>query len=345
MDPKTMFTVKKNILASAILASLLPCSAAETTPAYSMVLVGGGLNTCSSQSSAACRERSQFPSNAKTSEQYAISLAMVRQIGQSAVWPSSRSTERQQTQAILTQLLADFGSAPMPETEFLQRWRLVKVAQPSGEISGETLYQQLSELELNLILDHLQQPVLDANQQRQPELASLAQTTDPFSVEIYQKISELAGKVRQKPGKPKILVVTASGRDPLVAVDFYLSAFLQTGADVEWLPLNAAYQAAQQEKIAGKASCAKLPQHLAQIHGSYQRGVVFPDLMQQLQQFCQHGPAGAVAKINAADAIFFNGGDCKPSANACTPVDWWWPAPVQEQPSKPVAFLPGGQFR
>ncbi len=303
---------------SPVLPKLLPalalCSAASAAtasmkfPEYSMVLVGGGLHTCSSQSRSSCSDNPQFAANAKSTELYALSLPRIRDISQSAVWPQSRAEQRQQTQAILSQLMLDFGTTAMTEDELRQRLRLAKVELAGQTISGEILYQQLSELELNLMFDLLQQPQL-SQQQRLREQASLAQTKDQFSVEIYKKISELAGKVRQKPGKPVVLVVTASSRDPLAAVDFYQSAFAETGAEARWLPLNAAYQAAQQQKTAGKASCEQLPQYLADIHGSYNRAAVYPDLFADLQAFCQQGPAAAVAQIEQADAIFFNGGD------------------------------------
>ncbi len=302
---------KKNrkLLTLSLFSATSMVAATPQFPEYSMVLVGGGLHTCSSQGRASCQDNPQFPAEAKTAESYAISMPRIIEIVQSPVWPASRAEQQQQTKTILSQLLLDFGPAAMSEDEFLQRWRVTQVTQAGKTVSGETLYQQLSELELNLIFDLLQQAKTGPKQQRQREIASLAQTKDKFSVEVYEKISELAAKVRQKPGKPLILVVTASSRDPLSAVDFYLSAFAQTGADVQWLPLNAAYQAAQQQKTAGKASCQQLPQYLADIHSSYGRAAVYPDLMQQLTEFCQQGPAHAVAQIQQADAIFFNGGD------------------------------------
>lgn len=299
----------KLLPALALFSATSAAAASPKFPEFSMVLVGGGLHTCSSQSRSACLDNPQFAANAKSSERYALSLPRIRDINQSAVWPQSRAQQRQQTQAVLSQLLLDFGTTTMTEDELRQRWRLATVVSNGRNISGETLYQQLSELELNLIFDLLQQPQLAGKQQRQREQASLAQTKDPFSVEIYEKITELAGKVRQKPGKPVVLVITASSRDPLSAVDFYQSAFAETGAEARWLPLNAAYQAAQQQKTVGKASCEQLPQYLAGIHGSYNRAAVYPDLFAELQVFCQQGPAAAVAQIEQADAIFFNGGD------------------------------------
>lgn len=309
----------------------VPATATATLPDYSLVLVGGGLRTCSSQSRSACKANSTFAKAAKTTEWYALSLDSIRSISQAPVWHDNRASQRQQTQLLLSQLLADFGSAPMSETQLLQRWRAASLSPAGGQPknntqSGEALYQQLSEQELNLVLDMLQQPALGPDRQRQKEQASLSQTEDGFSVEIYNKISELAAKVRQNKHhtgtaqeRPLILVVTASSRDPLAAVDFYQSAFAQTGARVQWLPLNAAYQAAWQQAgaasghkepgKAGAAACLQLPQYLADIHGSYNRGVVYPDLMQQLTSFCQQGPSAAVAQIEQADAVFFNGGD------------------------------------
>lgn len=295
------------VLALSSAASI--ATATPQFPEYSMVLVGGGLHTCSSQNQAACSVNPTFAIDAKATEQYALNLTRIRDISQSAVWSLSRAEQRQQTQAILSQLLLDFGTTAMTEHELRQRLRLAKVAMAGQTISGETLYQQLSELELNLVFDLLQQPLRAEQGQRQREQASLAQTQDLFSVEIYKKITELAAKIRQKPGKPVILVVTASGRDPFAAADFYQSVFAETGADARWLPLNAAYQAAQQQKTAGKASCDQLPQYLASIHGSYNRAAVYPDLFANLQALCQQGHAAAVAEIQQADAIFFNGGD------------------------------------
>lgn len=294
--------------ALALYSAASVAAASSTFPEFSMVLVGGGLHTCSSQSRSSCAENPQFAGSSKSTELYALSLPSIRAISQSAVWPQSRAEQRQQTQAILSQLMLDFGTTAMTEDELRQRLRLAKVELAGQTISGETLYQQLSELELNLMFDLLQQPQL-SQQQRKREQASLAQTKDKFSVEIYEKITELAAKVRQKSGKPVVLVVTASSRDPLAAVDFYQSAFAETGAEARWLPLNAAYQTAQQQKTAGTASCDRLPQYLADIHGSYNRAAVYPDLFAELQAFCQQGPAAAVTQIEQADAIFFNGGD------------------------------------
>lgn len=305
----------KTVLVPILVPALALYSAASVAaaspkfPEFSMVLVGGGLHTCSSQSRSSCAENPQFAGSSKSSELYALSLPRIRDISQSRVWPQSRADQRQQTQAVLSQLLLDFGTGPMTEDELRQRFRLAIVALKGRNISGETLYQQLSELELNLIFDLLQQPQFLDKQQRKREQASLAQTKDKFSVEIYEKITELAAKVRQKSGKPVVLVITASSRDPLAAVDFYQSAFAETGAEARWLPLNAAYQTAQQQKTAGTASCDRLPQYLADIHGSYNRAAVYPDLFAELQAFCQQGPAAAVMQIEQADAIFFNGGD------------------------------------
>src|SRR5690606_20900845 len=123
------------------------------------------------------------------------------------------------------------------------------------------------------------------------------------------KIVELAQQVAGPTRKPRLLVVTASGRDPYAAVDFYTNLFEEAGAEVSWLPINAAYRAAQQNRVDNDPSCAQLPQYLAAYHGTYQRERIYPDLMQQQMTFCQQGSAAAVEQIRRADAIFINGGD------------------------------------
>ncbi|OYW91487.1 MAG: cyanophycinase, partial [Alishewanella sp. 32-51-5] len=141
---------------------------------------------------------------------------------------------------------------------------------------------------------------------RLTEQVGLTQTSDQHSAELYREFVRLAATKASNKGRsaPKLLMVTASSRDPFAAVDFYLDAFRQAGAEVEWLPLTAALQAAMQAQ-----NCQALPQFLAEIHGSYRREQVYADLYALKLQACQAGSKALVAKIAAADGIFFNGGD------------------------------------
>lgn len=280
---------------------------------YSMILVGGGLHSCSSMNSAQCRAghplKTSAAGQAKSSEIYQISTQAISRIDGAAVWTAGRQPERQQVRRVLVQLLQQHGGQRWQAKDLLEAIDTVLLTQPVTEFNGLALSEHLSEAELNLLLDELEQPVLDSQQRRLTERVDLSGGTDSFSEEIYRKIAEQAAKINKNGDKTRILVVTASSRDPFAAVDFYLDVFRQTmpaaQLEVSWLPLNAAYQRAQQQNN----GCRQLAGYLRDIHRTYNRAAVYPDLMARLQRFCQDGATAAVAQIRSADAIFFNGGD------------------------------------
>mgnify|MGYP005842258629 CR=1 FL=1 len=284
-------------------------------PDYSMVLVGGGLKTCSSANVRHCSEPDIFSDSAKSADVFQLSAENIANVADKLFWGEERVIEQQQTLAVLDFIRSRTSSERITERELLRLWRSAETEMDGIWVSGRANYSSLTERELNFVLDQLQVMAISPNAgrrsspPRQKEFADLARTADAFSVEIYQKIVSLAQQVAGPQRKPRLLVVTASGRDPFAAVDFYTNLFEEAGADVSWLPINAAYQAAQASKIAGKASCDNLPQYLEQYHGSHQRERIYPDLMQQLRKFCQQGSAQAVELIRRSDAIFFNGGD------------------------------------
>lgn len=303
-------------------AALLACSASAANingdkkfPDYSMVLVGGGLQTCSSTSVRDCSVQDVFTEAAKSAEHYQISAEYLANIANKDFWGEERIIEQQQTLALLEFLRGRIGNERITERELLRLWRSAEIEIDGIWVSGRVNYGALTDRERNFVLDQLQvMATQDSTAKRtaatrQKEFADLSQTKDGFTVEIYRKIVELAQQVAGPARKPRVLVVTASGRDPFAAVDMYTNVFTEAGADVSWLPINAAYQAAQEITTDGKASCNQLPQLLAQLHGTYQRSRIYPDLMQQLTAFCQAGTDKAVDEIKRADAIFINGGD------------------------------------
>jgi len=306
-----------------IAASLLACSVSAATtgaskkfPDYSLVLVGGGLQSCSSVNTRGCSAPDVFSAAAKSADVFSVSTAHLNNIAGDSFWNPERAIEQQQTLALLEFVRSRINNEQVSERELLRLWRSAEIEIDGIWVSGKENYSQLSDRERNFVLDQLQVMATAQDNttrrrtaQRQKEYANLAQTSDAFSIELYRKIVELAQQVAGPARKPRLLVVTASSRDPFAAVDFYTNLFTEAGADVRWLPINAAYQAAQQKRVDNKPSCAQLPQYLAAYHGTYQRERVYPDLMQQLREFCQQGTAAAVEQIRRADAIFINGGD------------------------------------
>ncbi|MDX1539453.1 cyanophycinase [Arsukibacterium sp.] len=284
----------------------------KSMPEYSMLLMGGGLATCSSTSTRHCSNEDVFSAAAKKHSLFQLSAEHLQAINSSGFWSEDRIIEQQQTLAVLEFLRGQLGSEPVSERELLRLWRGAEIEVDGIWVSGRNVYAGLSSRELNFVLDQLEVPVMvsnDANRsnQRSREYADLANTKNNFTVELYQKFVAMAQQIAGDKRKPRILVVTASSRDPFAAVDFYTNLFAETGADVSWLPISAAYQAAWQG--GDKNSCAELDKHLAEQHGSYQRQRVYPDLMAQKLDFCQAGIKASLAQIRRADGIFFNGGD------------------------------------
>lgn len=321
---QTFIKTSTALLIAVTLNCALSVRASAELPEYSMVLVGGGLKSCSSMNLQQCQSGHQFTSRAgvaaKTTELYLLSPQAIHRIAGSTSWQAQRQAERQQLISILTSLQQQHGRRTFTASD-LQQAMQVAAGELGQGVDAKALLADLSEPEWNLLFDELQVPVLDTQQRRLPEQVSLPAGKDSFSREIYEKIGDLAAKINKDGGKTKILVVTASSRDPFAAVDYYLDIFRQTlpaaQLDVSWLPLNAAYQRAQQTPD----GCQRLPDYLRDLHRTYNRATVYPDLFSQLIQFCQQGAAGAVAQIEAADAIFFNGGDQSLTLQALTKPD------------------------
>jgi len=86
-------------------------------------------------------------------------------------------------------------------------------------------------------------------------------------------------------------------------VDFYRGVFEQAGAEVVWLPLDAALRAA---RSAGQ--CDRLEHFQARLLGSFDRARVWPRRYAEQTGFCRDAGRGT-ALIERVDGIFFNGGD------------------------------------
>ncbi|CAM5190034.1 cyanophycinase [Alishewanella longhuensis] len=270
---------------------------------YDLMLVGGGLATCSSMSGRSCSDQAKFSKLAKTSNAYLLHPTTLQLFAGAELFTAERASLQQQ-------LVTLFNSLPqgklLTESQLVEQWRSFQATE-ALTVSGEELWQLLSDRELNAVLDYLEVPTLSADgKYRLTEQVDLAQTTHAESAELYRQFVQLATKKAQAKGREqaKVLVVTASSRDPFAAVDFYLDAFRQAGAAAQWLPLTAALQRAITAQ-----NCAALPQYLANIHGSYRREQIYADLFTSKQQLCEKGSSAVVALIADADGIFFNGGD------------------------------------
>lgn len=274
---------------------------------YDMLLMGGGVAMCSSMQPQHCVGDVKM-SNAKTATLVSLDPIAIEQLARSSFWLPSRHAVQQQVMQVLAVLQSKWAQQPMTDRTFLQHFRQLQLPATATTmaIDGAALLAQLQDAEIDLILDSLEiyQASAADSRVRLTEQAFPDSTKDQFSLELYREFVEQAA-LRRPTSRPKVLVMTASGRDPFAAVDFYLDLFQKLGADATWFPLNAASQAAARQQ----QDCSSLELEMQQRQGSFQRGRVYPDLMAQQLAFCQQGETAALALLQQADGIFINGGN------------------------------------
>ena len=173
-----------------ISATLLVCSVSAVQandkkfPDYSMVLVGGGLQTCSSTNTRHCSVKDNFSDAAKSSDLFQLSAANLANIADKTFWGEERVIEQQQTLAILEFVRSRVTSEQISERELLRLWRSAETEMDGIWVSGRTNYAALTERELSFVLDQLQVMVVGkdsakrSSAPRLKEYADLANTSD-----------------------------------------------------------------------------------------------------------------------------------------------------------------------
>ncbi|MCC5452523.1 hypothetical protein LMJ53_12410 [Rheinheimera sp. UJ51] len=273
---------------------------------YDVMLLGGGMPICSSLAPAHCAEEASFSALAKTQLRYALDPSQLQLLAAAPIFSSERQALQQQVVALLSLLQTTFNGE-FTATELTTLWRALPAQPESDALSGEALWQALSEREHKAILDYLEVATFSADRQyRLTEQADLANSLDQQAVALYQQLVSLATAKATSKGRSqaKVLLITAAASDPFASVDLYLDIFRQAGAEVAWLPLNAALTRALSSK-----NCAALADAFAEQHGRYRREQVYADRFAYQQQLCQKGENELIKHIQQADALFFSDGD------------------------------------
>ena len=113
--------------------------------------------------------------------------------------------------------------------------------------------------------------------------------------------SAAAGSPRKdKSGKPRIVILTASSNDVFEYVSYYLSLFEAAGADAQWLPLEPALIRAK--------DCSRLDALRFEWNGVHSRSTNYPELAKVQREACLK-PERMQELVDSADAFFINGGD------------------------------------
>jgi len=286
-----------------LLSAICTTSFAKQTSKQShLFLVGGGLKTCSSMTIKNCKfnivtNKLQIEEG-KKGALYQIDKKTINLVKK--IWPDSFNKQNQKKIIKLLTLISR-----KEKQQLLSKSHLRSLFK---KYDNQRITHQINDAEYYLLLDLLEQPVLKKNTTtRVKESVALTESTHTFSTEIYQKFVSLAQQITTKKA-PKILVLTASARDPFEAVDFYQSTFTQAGGDTDWLPLDATLNRLIQQKGNRNQVCQNLASTRLAVQGSANREFIYPDLAKQQLQACL-SPDKIVQAISQADGIFINGGD------------------------------------
>lgn len=127
------------------------------------------------------------------------------------------------------------------------------------------------------------------------------------------------------PEPAKVLLITASSYNPYEWVSYYRQVFQAAGAQVLWLPIEAAWsqQTAAESTAETAADCSAIERGRLAMSGQLRRAELYPAEAAEQQQFCQH-PARLLQLVEQADAVFINGGDQTLTLRALTDARGQW---------------------
>ena len=275
----------------AFVMSSLAVAQDETDNYRHLMMIGGGLQLCSSFNVNNCDDADWIDSDKMRTDRY-LNLSEKFRIEATSdrVWSAYREDVRKKVVDVLElihdRVNEDIMSERVFEREFTRRATL-------------PTYNLLSDAEYAKIIDLLEAPMSSEF----PEVVNVDESLNKKSAELYRRFTEVASQNVGADEKPVIYFSTSASRDPYDAIDFYHSVFTQLGADARWLPLDSAVVAARAE-----GRCDELHKVQEEVLGAYDRNRVYRDDYQQQVEFCQSGESEYEMVANA-DALFFEGGE------------------------------------
>ncbi|MCG9761497.1 cyanophycinase [Pseudoalteromonas sp. Isolate6] len=274
-----------------------------TSSAQTLYLIGGALKTCSSMATKNCEENVEFSAAAKTHLLFSVDEMATKRFAGS--WPTANKKHLKRTLKLLENLPLNKALSKTDLTQWVKQL-------------DDELYREWSNKEFYFFFDMLELPLLYQHK-RIPELVNTEGNSEVASTEILEDIVASITKTKDK----KLLLVTASSRDPYESADFYQGLFQDYDIDAQWLPLTPALAAAINNN-----ACKNLDFYRNTLNGIYNREAVYPDRTLSEYKLCQRGVEQLTRQIKSADAIMFNGGDqsltkqVMYSSDTQTPYPW-----------------------
>ena len=278
---------------------------------YSMVLMGGGMQFCSSLKPRQCEKPLRVKSDTLVEYLYRVDSVKIQGISDSPWLPSRINTKKQIIDAL--RQVANITKGDMSKRQLLNVFRKTEVNADGQRITGAELLRSLHDNEYRLVLDWLQNPALEGaffgRDDRKKIRVSLKQAKDPFTARVFNQFIELS-KQLSKNRKPTILFITAGNSDVFSDVDLYQQVFKQLGVNAHWLPLDAAFLYATLENKGTKDNpyCAQIDIYRQLTLKRFQRAAIYPDLAEYQQELCRE-PEKLTKMLEGAQGIFFADGD------------------------------------
>jgi cyanophycinase-like exopeptidase len=265
-------------------------SSSKSMPKYNLLLSGGNLRICSTMQSNNCDDTRWIDRNSMRIERYlSLSERNLNELLADELWPLHRRVMRDQVREAMTIIKQRVNQELMSEYTFMDEF---------GRRATAYVYDNLSDQEMRLIVDHLEMPTPTDRH----EVVDLNMNIDLASRELVRSLVLQARYLSAEGQRPKVLVVTAAAHDSLGAADFYTRLLESAGADVQWLPIDAAVNAAQLSQ-----RCEALAAIRVSEHGVWKRAKVHPVRHQQQLDYCKNVTAGAEL-LRDAHGVFFADG-------------------------------------
>ncbi len=269
------------------IASWLLGAGAAAADGPRLLLAGGALPVCSNIAPQAC-VAGRVPGPLPLAAQYRLDAAGIERVV-AGWWHPHRTHAHKRIVAALRRWLAragviDFSVDALPAA-------LGRGARAAGA------WTDLAEFERARVLDALERAPVT-------ERVAFAESTTDSGAAIFREFVAMARQVSGRQ-QPRVLVSTASSRDPHAAIDFYLALFTQAGAQVRWLPLDHALRAAQSDPA---QACGRLDRLRGERWGAQDRARLHPARAAELEAACRDSGRLREA-LDWADAVFLNGGD------------------------------------
>ncbi|TMN86945.1 cyanophycinase [Pseudoalteromonas phenolica] len=269
-------------LSSISLGYLLLFSASSL--AQTLYLIGGSLKTCSSQSTQNCSKKVNFESAAKRQQLFFVHDLTLNAVNEK--WPTHNTQHKHRTRKLLKAIKSKM---------LYSKSELIAAIKQQDSY----LYKRWSNEEYYFVFDMLEVPVL-YEQRRAKEQVLTQFNNEPASTEILNDIV----KTLKQQNNAKLLLSTASSRDPYESADFYQGLFSAYGVEATWFALTPALA-----KAISNNDCDNLDIYRNKLNNVFNRELVYPDLTAQELALCKKGIDNLTQEITSAGGMMFNGGD------------------------------------